>query len=456
MALPPSAFNNTTTMGTPNPNLPPTGFNNTLMNTSASPDKGQGGTTSKAERIARRRAKTYTDKKGVLRYTSTKKPVPKKYLAAFGVGGAAPAGGSTASSVSGSSSAPSTIPTESGLPPFGSPSNRNVRSIVDSIIADATREYRFANQDAQKQARSQAQSIAGGALSLDKAIQAMGAGNRFLSERVNTRTDQQETADQAWLQSMRQNLEQSSGTGAVPMEYAATDADLAAQYTAEDKLNDSQQIAHDNYYKQSRAANVQSATEGIRTSRADYLNALQENNRALAEIKAQRAKIQADVEKQAWDTHIARRMAEAEYSQRGENIQSSQFERGNADRNYSLQEREMGLKEGAQAGTDYDRVAGILWGTPVKIEVPTGQVDANNNPIMAEQIVPSGQASNLREAVQMLAAAGLTGSRWRALAQQVMQERSRQSRDQYITNSQNFFSLDHPDSILRNLGQAAP
>lgn len=362
------------------------------------------------------------------RKRSAPKPVAKKAPARTGKKRRT-ASSSAGRSSSAVSPAPDLTQGAADLGSFGSPSTRNVNSIVDSIISDATKQYRWANEDARKQALSDMSATAGGALALDRINQAAAAGNQLFNEAIQRKTDQAQANEAEALARMRADLAATSQTGGAPMEYAAQDADMSGANAAEQSMNTQSNAAQAAYLTATRLANQQMAQESMRNTRSGYASEVAQNNRAIAEAKAQKARVRQEVESGIWDDYIKRKMAEAEWAQRGSSLQNDAVSRNQAAETVAMQKKEQaaGIRSENDKSrmSDYDLINGIIYGSAEKIKVPVGQ-DKNGKPIYEEQVLPAGKATTLAEVMVRLRMAGLNTPQWRRIATDAWNEQRNQ------------------------------
>lgn len=348
------------------------------------------------------------------------------------------AGGSAGGGVGSSSSESFGIPTAAGpgLPPFGNASMRRVEAIVNSMIADAGKEYRHGNEDLKKQQLADLMRNARTQVSYDTGIQALKAGNTFMNQQA-----QQQNADLAQAQlDARQRIEQAVnaqgaglGTPTLSGTVAAADDNAAVTETGADLQ---QSLQSDNAFMNAmRAASAQGAIENARGLRGAYQQAMQQNNRALADIKAKRALTRLEVEKQIKDMHIADRLARASYSNSGQDILTKRAGRASTAAELRMKKQALKADKASRAIEKQKSIAlEVLYGKTQDLK--SVMRDAEGNPVTVTRTTNVGAPSNLNEAIAMLAAAGYTGKKWQNIAKQIMNERAQQTiqegRDQFV------------------------
>lgn len=281
---------------------------------------------------------------------------------------------------------------------FGAPDERNVSRIVDSIIADATKQSRWAAQDARRQAQGDIKSVAEGTLALDQLAQVQSAANKGYTDRMLAQTNAGAANELVFMQQHRKDLDSSGG--GTPMEYAVASADAAGGAAAAPVEISQMGAANQSFFDMSRMANAQSAQESGRNIRSGYAQELATNQRAIAAERAKRALYEQQVRKDLMDQHIAKKMAQAEWAQRGSNLQNDAVSREGAVAQRQQAQAERGYK-------DYEIMNSIVMGTGTPYEKDTGRVDAKGNPIYIKAVAPMGQASTLQEAIRRVRLAGL-------------------------------------------------
>lgn len=377
---------------------------------------------------------SWRGKDGKIHYRNGKGPKPKPKPSAAGGLGSVGMNMDLASQV------------DPNLGPFGSPNMGNVNDIVKSIIADATKQYRHANQDVAYDLKNDLGSIAGSSLAYDRGAAALGAGNEMMHARLNGDALLSKGLRDALAQRTNAMAQQQAQMGGqITPHQLSINADSNADFEMDKGQNASEFRGFNEMLNFSRLANVEDSTRAMQGTRAAARKAMADNNRALAEIRAQRGKAKFDVEKQLWDMHIARKLAEAEYAGRGETVANAQYDRLAGDRTAGLQAAEL-VGKATTDNAKYqnerakllakngDRALKILYGTPkaVKgmpqfikaIDPQTGKeiLDANNNPIV-KLYTPEGYQQvdlpeDMNDAIRRLRAAGLNGPRWEKLARQ--------------------------------------
>ena len=366
--------------------------------------------------------KTFTDGKGVIRYVGSGIQVPGEIVRQIRLrqataaraqaaakkagkvparrrGAAAGPSPSGAGGSAGTSSNSSTVD-KSPLGSLGAPDEKNVSRIVNSIIADATNQYRWAAQDARKRAQSDLTNVAQGALGFDRLGQTAAAANKGYTDAFLTQSTGAQNAEAAAAAQYRQSLEANSQTGGTPLEYTVDDADAAGAGVGAQTEGSQMGAANQAFFDMSRIANATSAQQSGKDIRAAYATELQQNQRAIAAERAKRALYEQQIKKDLWDQHIAKRMAEAEIAQRGSSLLNDQVSREGAKAQLAQAKSEKDWKQ-------YEVINSILLGTGQEVEIDTGKVNKNGEPITVKKMMPMGQASTWNEALKRLRLAGI-------------------------------------------------
>ena len=365
--------------------------------------------------------KTFTDGKGVIRYVGSGARVPGEIVRQLRLRQATAARAQAAAkrdgripatpppppaptpaegNGSGATGSSTTSVEKSPLGALGAPDEKNVSRIVNSIIADATSQYRWAAQDARKRAQSDLTNVAQGALGFDRLGQTAAAANKGYTDAFLTQSTGAQNAEAAAAAQYRQSLEANSQTGGTPLEYTVDDADAAGAGVGAQTEGSQMGAANQAFFDMSRIANATSAQQSGKDIRAAYATELQQNQRAIAAERAKRALYEQQIKKDLWDQHIAKRMAEAEIAQRGSSLLNDQVSREGAKAQLAQAKSEKDWKQ-------YEVINSILLGTGQEVEIDTGKVNKNGEPITVKKMMPMGQASTWNEALKRLRLAGI-------------------------------------------------
>lgn len=320
------------------------------------------------------------------------------------------------------------------LPPFGWPSKSRVSGIVNSIVAEATKNQRWANQDIEKNRVSDIGTIGAGSAAFARGTQQLRTGTQNLSDKLRAQNIAHEGIADAKTMRLRAEAEQASQQGSVPLEYAIQDAGNDAAYNLANSGIQTTNIANQSMLDFANQANMMSAQQGMSEINSAARRAIAENNRSMAEIRSRTPLTRLEVEKQLQDMHIARRIAEAQYAQAGYGIQNDQMNAIGSTIVGVEEAKAKTISAKAQARQkDMKVVHEALFGKPAKSETiagwqpiyeldkSTGQVvQTGQKPIILEQAGVAGGPTSVAEAIQRLAALGYTGPRWANLARSAM------------------------------------
>lgn len=308
---------------------------------------------------------------------------------------------------------------DSGLGEFGSPDLSRVDKIVNSILSDATKQYRWANQDSSQNLKQDMANITGAFQQYTRAANAMQPVGQNLADRQRAYNLGNRALDDALhIKLSREAAQQAQNQAVSNPQYRAANT---ADYQLQNALTNSAESGFNRMLQFSKLAQREDALAAGRASTAEARKAIADNNRALAEIRAGRERTRMDVEKSLWDQHIAKRLAEAEYGGRGESIKDSQYARAAGDRTAGMQAAEAKLTKQQVDQKNIERAYAVLYGEPQKVKQVTGYTP-DGKPIYEDVLVPGQRPSTPAEAVNMLASIGLVGPRWRAIAKRSMED----------------------------------
>ena len=300
------------------------------------------------------------------------------------------------------------------LGPYGKPNFKRANAIVNSVIGEATKEYRNANADLAKQRLADLVRNARTQLAFDSGAQALRAGNNVNLQMSNQSNAALTAAQNAGRQDTADNQRaiagELGGLSNLAIDAATDTADsLERQQSAQMGTN-----ADNNFLNAIRATGQMGAIENARALHGSYRDAIDKNNKALAEIRARRPLTRLEVEKQIQDMFIANKLAEAQYGGASQDITNSKAQIGISKAQLKAQQRKEARENKVLDAKAQEAVNGILYGTPTKIKVPhviDGKV------VYTEDMQYSGGASDYQDAVNRLAAAGYKGAKYRKLAQ---------------------------------------
>jgi hypothetical protein len=351
--------------------------------------------------------------------------------------GASGSGGGIGGGVSNDSLMEEFTNTPNPLPAFGWPSKSRVSGIVNSIVAEATKNQRWANQDIDQGRRQDLATITGGSQAFGRGTGHLKTGAQNLSDKLRAQNIAHEAISDAKTQRIRSEAEQASQQGSVPLEYAIQDAGNNASYELANSGIQTTNMANQSILDLANQANMLAANQGMQQTNAAARKAIAENNRAMAEIKSRTPLTRLEVEKQLQDMHIARRIAEAQYAQAGFGMQN-ETRKVIGDTMVGVEDARAKLvaakaKLSAAKQKDMQIVHDVLFGTPTNSEViagynpeykldeATGQVvQVGVKPIILNQAGVAGGPTSAAEAIQRLASLGYVGAKWSNLARSAM------------------------------------
>ncbi len=330
------------------------------------------------------------------------------------------------------------VPYQSGrnLGAFGSPSMKRVNSILDSLMHEATKEYSRNISDLRGERRGDLMKNLRTGLAFDRGAQALNSGNMAIGAAMAQKLAPAQAMQQSARADIENRLNQTSE--------GISDTSAGTVSAADDNAANTQLASNISSGTQSdigfmnaiRAASAMGGVENANALKAQYFKAIQANQRDLSDVRRRKPLTRLELEKQMWDMHIAKKLAQAEYETAGQGILSQQHSRQMDKEKLKLTKDEMAAKKAEGHEKDRETVLGILYGT--KEDVKGIYRDANGNPVLDVngKIQPMtttqfgvGRPSSLNEAIKMLAAAGFRGKRWQNIAKEVYAEQTRQMFD---------------------------
>jgi hypothetical protein len=308
-----------------------------------------------------------------------------------------------------------------------------VNSIVNALMRESTNQYTHGNQDLRRQSRAQLIQNARAAMSMDTGMQALKA-----LERANTqRSLMNNTGILSAQNDARQQIEQALNAQGGGTGNTLAGAESGASDTLNANLMNNELLLGDQsggqYMDAMRSASGQSALENARALKGQFNEGIMQNNRALQDLRARKPLSRLEVEKQIQDMFLARKLGQAEYTTAGQGVLNARSDRSNSKAALALKKKELAA---SLADSKAKRDAGayaVLYGAKQDEKgvymMPDGKplLDKAGNiqPYVKTQY-GVGAPQNMQEAVQMLAASGFTGARYRRLAAQVLAEAQRQ------------------------------